>query len=487
MDDCIYRVAREIMGKMGELTGVKVYVSITNNHGKFIYSDSAFKNYEDFIRDFVQANFKYLQQGDHSIPLSSQNIVFFKSADNAMIILYNPKGKIGQLLTFKSMLSKYTGSIEECTLKIKSTPLELVNNTSVIQKIPSIEIKIPVITHKENLYKNIKPTITKKITNEKFSLIESKILRMCDGDFSLFDIMKNTKLKDNEINDILYGFLTKKIIRFPNHELIKIPCHDCKNLVYLLIPKFILDKTKNSVRIQLFPEECNHSFLAFIDKKLGVKTSFINNLLDFKNELDLSNLSMKNLISFFGHDLFSNIFHAIFFRIPVVFIGEEEFVKELTQFLKKIFVMLEFGVHFFCVNKIEFEKNSKEFKNYLIIDLDSNLSINPYEEQEPFDFEFKLFKNILKIEDDNLQILKTNSEFERLILLTENILKEIVSFMEISEDNLIKSMKAVYNVEIERYEIPIIIKLAEIYYNTDVSKKIKRTVSGQLSTWFDDW
>ncbi len=486
MEDCIFRVAKEIMAKMGEMTGVRVYVSITDSYGNFIYSNSAFKNHEKFITDFVHTNFKYLQQGDHSIPLSSENIVFFKSADNAMIILYNPKGKIGQLLTFKSMLNKYSNSIEECTLKIESSPLNLAGNTSLSIELPLKELKIPTLSYRENLYKNILPFYTKKISSkEKFSLLESQIMNLCGGTLSLFDIMNQLNIEDYQLFEILYKMLTKNYIDFREHRLIKISCPECKKSTYLFIPNYLLKK--NTLRIQLCTNECDHYFLAFIDKKLNIRTKFIEKLLDFKSELDLSNLSMENLISFFRQDLFFNIFHAIFFRIPVVFIGEQEIVEELIKFLKKIFINLEYGEQILSVNRLEFEKKFKKFKDYLIVDLNSYIAIDPYENHEIFDFEFRLFKNILKIEGQNLQILQTNSEFERLILHTDQILKECESFTEISEDNLIKSMNAVYDIKIERYEIPIIIKLADIYYNTDLSKKIKRTVSGKLSGWLDNW
>jgi hypothetical protein len=96
-----------------------------------------------------------------------------------------------------------------------------------------------------------------------------------------------------------------------------------------------------------------------------------------------------------------------------------------------------------------------------------------------------LFTKILKIKEINMQVLATNREFERLILITDKILSEIKDMPEISEDTLIKKMKAEQDITIDRSEIPIIQKLAEIYYAIDVSKKIKRTLSGQLSGFFD--
>ncbi|MFX0135083.1 MAG: hypothetical protein ACFFDN_15685, partial [Candidatus Hodarchaeota archaeon] len=85
----------------------------------------------------------------------------------------------------------------------------------------------------------------------------------------------------------------------------------------------------------------------------------------------------------------------------------------------------------------------------------------------------------------NLQILDTYSEFERLILLTDTILKELEPIKQISEDDLMKELDEKYQMKIKRYEIPIIKKLSEIYYTTDISKKVTRTVVGQMSSWFE--
>jgi hypothetical protein len=158
----------------------------------------------------------------------------------------------------------------------------------------------------------------------------------------------------------------------------------------------------------------------------------------------------------------------------------------LTEFLRKIFTQLEYGRHIFAIDQEEFEKNTKKYNDFLIIDFYSNSGIDPYEEEEEiFDFEFKLFKNVLQNPDQNVQILDTYSEFERLILLTDTILKELEPIKQISEDDLMKELDEKYQMKIKRYEIPIIKKLAEIYYATDISKKVTRTVVGQMSSWFE--
>ncbi|MFX0134927.1 MAG: hypothetical protein ACFFDN_14900 [Candidatus Hodarchaeota archaeon] len=483
LDECIREVAKSIMEKMGKITGVRVYVSVADHNGNIIYFDSAFENYIDFIKTFVKVNFKYLHKKDHSIPLSSENIIFFKSSDNSMIILYNPKGKIGQLLTFKSIMDNYANSLEECALKIESTPLEEIEKPPL--GMPLIQLEVPVFSYKEKLYKNLIPVLKKKIKDQKkFSLDEGIVLNKCDGSQNLFDITKSVELKDTEILDLLYTIVEKKQLFFKDYECLKISCPLCKNFATLFIPEFILDKFEKNLRVQLDPEGCDHTFVAFIDKKIRIKTKIIEKLSKSSDELDISKLSIKNLISFLGEDLFFSIFHAIFIQLKTVFIGDETVIKDITQFFKRIFPQLKYENDIICINQTEFKNNFKKYKDNLVIDFDSHVIIEPNQD-DSYDFELKLFKKILKIEDENLQILTTNSEFERLILLTEKILKDIEFFKNISEDVLIKNVETLHGVKLNRYEIPIIKEIANIYYKTDIYKKIIGTVTGQMSGWFD--
>ena len=467
---------------MGSLVGVRVYIAITDREGSFIYKDDVFEEYADFIRKFVQTNFNYLQQGEHSIPLSSENIIFFKTTENTMTILFNPKGKIGQLLAFKSMMNTYYESIET---SIQGTGIA---TTASATAAPASQMSLEtlVISHKNMLYDIIIPKLKRELKKkDKFNLTESMILNKCDGNVSLNSIIRDVQVSDQDVIVTLHKFMEKKLVEFNSFELFEVHCPECKKSAFIFVPQTLLEKTKETIRVQVFPEECVHTFLVFIDPKLKIKTKSIEKLIDKNDELDLSNLSISKLISFFGQDIFFNIFHAIFFRFYTVFIGEEQSVNIITEFLRKIFTQLEYGRHIFSIDQIEYEKNTRKYSEFLVIDFYSKISLDPYDEEELFDFEFKLFKKVLKNEDENLQILDTYSEFERLILLTDTILKELETIKQISEDDLIKTLDEKYEMKINRYETPIIKKLSEIYYNTDISKKVTRTVVGQMSNWFE--
>ena len=70
MSNPVYNIVKEITQKLGELLGVRVYITITDPEGNFIASDAVFEEYKEFIQGFIKNNFEYLRIGDHSIPLS---------------------------------------------------------------------------------------------------------------------------------------------------------------------------------------------------------------------------------------------------------------------------------------------------------------------------------------------------------------------------------------------------------------------------------
>ncbi|MFX0136060.1 MAG: hypothetical protein ACFFDN_20635, partial [Candidatus Hodarchaeota archaeon] len=401
MSTAIYDIVKNISGKMGQLVGVKVYVAVTSKDGNFIYSDEVFDDFKAFIKKFVETNFVYLQKGEHSIPLSSENIIFFKTTENSMTILYNPKGKIGQLLAFKSMMNNFCEPIENCITTQAASTVEVIEETAAAQLAAQKMEEIGIVTRKDKHYNKIRPILRRSLKKkDKFNLVESTILNRCDGNNTLQNIIRDVDINDSDVIKSLHKFAEKKLIGFEDYELFHISCPECKNSVDYLIPKFMIEKSQNGIRVQLFPEGCNHTFIAFIDKKLKIKTKIIEKLLNFEDSLDLRKLTIEKLITFFGQDVFFNIFHAIFFRFYTVFIGEEEIINIITEFLRKIFTQLEYGRHIFAIDQAEFEKNTKKYKEFLVIDFNSNTAIDPYEEEEEiFDFEFKLFKNVLQNPD----------------------------------------------------------------------------------------
>lgn len=222
MSETIYDLVKTMTNKMGELLGVKVYITVTDNEGNFIASDTVFEDYKEFIHNFIKTNFKFLKLGDHSIPLSSENIIFFKTSNNSITVLYNPKGKIGQLLTFKSIMNKYCDSIDNCISLSKDSLENIIEQPSITLEIPQKKLKVPYILRNDRLFGKLNPFLKKDLKDkDKFSIINAQILKFCDGSHNLNEIKELVHIDDFKLVETLFDFLAKKIISFKDYGLNK--------------------------------------------------------------------------------------------------------------------------------------------------------------------------------------------------------------------------------------------------------------------------
>ncbi|MDD1779402.1 MAG: hypothetical protein LUQ65_14665, partial [Candidatus Helarchaeota archaeon] len=338
-------LAKEISNKLGTIIGVRVYVALMDQNGHFVFFDAAFEAYRNFIQDFVKSYSKYIGIGDHSIPMSNQNIMFFKTTAESITVLYNPKGKIGQLFAFKKIMNDYNEKLNHL-IQISQELSPQGEAAPGVLEVPQIEIKTPVISRDLKTLRAIRIIVNKKVPfKEKFTFLEGMILKTCGENPGCLDLMNSVDAKKPEILDTLYNLNQKQFLQFEAHELWKISCLECKTYALKFIPKFLARKAPEKIRFQVFPDGCEHTCIAFFDKKKKINAKKIEKLGEFNDALDITNISLESLVAFFGQDLFFNMFHAIFFRIPILFIGDdiESDIRAIIKFLQKIFPTLEYG------------------------------------------------------------------------------------------------------------------------------------------------
>ncbi len=462
------KIITEIGSRIGEITGIRVYTAISDPNGKILAFQDGIEPFKDLIENFVGTNFPYMKMGDHSIPLSGHNLIFFRT-EHSILALYGPKGKYGQLLSFKAQFPDYAARIDEL---IEEVPHD---KEIVTQKI--VEKVLPKLEYQRKRW-DILPIFSVKLTGkEKIPLDEATLLTKCDGNTSIRKIAKELQVRETEIGKILLKYHHMGWIRFPNYYPSTTNCPICKAKHYLFIPKMVYERNPSGyIRMQLPIEGCDHTFTVFIDKNMEVKTQKIEYFLKYNDSINLFDLSIEKLYQFFGQDVFSNIFHTLILKKSIIFIEEEkaEYVTEfVTKFLKKIFPNLEYGKHMRALTPAQYAKEWKKFKDHLIIDLGSNIVINEPYEQEKFEVISEIIKNILLEEDEKQQILKLNQELERIMLLAEPVIT--IAKREkgiIVEAELIEKVKEEFNIELRIHEIPLIKKLTKAYLNEDISRKV---------------
>jgi len=459
-------ITKEITQRLGAILGTRVYVGIYSENGQILHQDDDIKQFENFVSNFIKSNFQYLTVGDHSLPLSGHNIVFFKF-ENAMLVLYTKKGKLGQLLAFKSQMSKY---YERVNSAVSQTSGE------VIEKEEISVIKEAALTPENILVREerigIIPEIRKKLTGkERLEMSEATVIRKLDSKKSLIELYQEEG--PDFIDENLYKLIQNKLVVIPTHELVQIKCPVCKALHYEYVPKFCLEASPEGKirKLIINPGVCAHPFLLYIDKKLKVKTQEIKKKIsDIEHKMDLSSVSIEKLIGFLGQDVFNNIFHSVFFRRKVVIIEDEPLLisKHVFGLLSRIFGNIHYNEHVVSMTREEFKKNKRMYTNFLVVDAAYNCIINELYsgEEELLEFETNLFKKIIKEPDEHRQFLQTYDAFTRIFLLTEKIIDEIkiYTIKQISEEDLIERIKKNHDIDLKLEDIPLIKKLSLIYY-----------------------
>ncbi|MFX1295247.1 MAG: hypothetical protein ACFFD2_10400 [Promethearchaeota archaeon] len=472
-------IVKEINSKLGAILGVRVYMGVVDGLGTLIYIDDELEQFKDFILNFIKNNFKYLRIGEHSLPISGKNIIFFRY-QKVMVILYSTKGRIGQLLSFKSIMPEYQAYFDKIVgdTEIIPTSTELETKPSPKPEItPKVPIKIKdknIFSRSNALYRTIYPIKSKRLKEkEKFSLVESIILNHCDGENSISDIYDKLDMSQDEYIKEIYNLYKSNKITIPNFELFPLVCPICNNEMNKLIPiEFLKISPKSYIRFQVDPTSCNHTSYVILDKKGKIKSKPILKISDLNDSIDFSSLSLEKLIQFFGQDVFFSIFHAIFFKYPIIFLESNKFAEQICNYMKKFFPQIEYENEIKSLSQKEYFRTSKINADYLVIDLVSNIIVNEPYENSDLDFELQIFRKVLQERDENVQILKTHSEYERHILLIETILSEIEIYKQIKENELINLMKTKHNIILKSSEIPVIKELANVYYSVDIHKKL---------------
>lgn len=491
MTETFEAISKDISGGLGSILGTRVYIAIYSENGEVFYQEQDLDQFQNFIRSFVLSNFSYLTVGDHSLPLSGHNIVFFKF-DHAMLILYTKKGKLGQLLAFKSQMSRYFDRINTAIDAggVAPTVEAAVPASTVAVEEEAIFVSADLVRDERE---NLIPVLQRKLTGkEKLEMRDASILRMVDGDRTLEQFYE--KEGSNIIDEVIYTLFKDKWVEIRDHKPIQIKCPVCKEPHYEYVPLFCLrESPQGNVRKQISNASiCPHTFLGYFDKKGKAKAQELKEKIsDFEYKLDIFNMSIEKLIRFLGQDMFNNIFRSVFFRRKVVVIEDDSLriSKIIFDLLSRIFGNIHYNEHIVSMTRAEFTKEKKKYQNFLVVDASYNSIMNELYrgEDEALDFETKLFKEIIKEPDEQKQFLKTYDAFARIFVLTEKIIDEIKIYLikQISEEDLIDRIKRNHDMDLELEDIPLIKKLSLIYYAFNINKIVIKTVKAKVSDWFD--
>ncbi|NHI91577.1 MAG: hypothetical protein EAX96_03670 [Candidatus Lokiarchaeota archaeon] len=202
----MFDIVKSIKNEINQLTSARAYLAIIDATSEIRYMDRDLEEFKEFFINFNSTSFGILEVGDHSIPIGGQNIVFLKLSEKFILILYTKKGKIGELIPFKNKLDKF---IEPINNEIGDIDLSQIRRDLIPIGESETEIEKKVL----GIYPIIKQDLIEK---EKFPINEARILRFCNGENSIEDIMVKSEKTRLFVNNVIKKYQKKgflKVIR----------------------------------------------------------------------------------------------------------------------------------------------------------------------------------------------------------------------------------------------------------------------------------
>ncbi len=208
--DIFLNIAKEIEEYLGSIMGVRVYSAIVDRNGKIRFAREDFNENEMdvFVVNFVKNNFDMLEVGDHSFPISGKNFGFFKISDKSMVVLHTKKGPLGALLSFKNKMFSFADTIDD---KLNDVMVQRKKGKERAGTATDSEQGVPKLLTQKKFAKV--PLLTKKLTGkEKFPINDVLVLNLCDGEHTIEEIIKKTRLARLAVENVIKNYEKKKYI-----------------------------------------------------------------------------------------------------------------------------------------------------------------------------------------------------------------------------------------------------------------------------------
>jgi hypothetical protein len=209
-EEALYQISKTIVSEVGPMLTSRPYIALIDKFGKIQYLDEAVEKYRDFMSSFVQRNFSFLRVGDHSIPISGLNMVFFKLSNKIVLVMFMKQGLVGQLLAFKNKMGKFANEIDQ---HITLVPPEGLEEGVEVEKVVEEEVIEEKPPEEEEEVKVI-PKLVKKIRKkDKFPLKDIVVLNLCDGKHSIKHIAEEANVDQMMVWEVLEKYKQKKYIK----------------------------------------------------------------------------------------------------------------------------------------------------------------------------------------------------------------------------------------------------------------------------------
>ena len=203
----MFKIVKSIKRELNQLTSARAYIAIVDAISNIKYIDSDLEEFREFIINFNNTSFGILKVSDHSIPIGGQNLVFLKLSPKFILVLYTKKGKTGELIPIKNKLDNYIPLIED---EIGDIDLSQVKTDWFKSSTEEEEEEEKEEKKSLGLYPSIKQDLIEK---QKFPINDARVLRFCNGDNSVEDIMEKTEKTRLFVNNIIRKYQKKGFLK----------------------------------------------------------------------------------------------------------------------------------------------------------------------------------------------------------------------------------------------------------------------------------
>ena len=277
---------------------------------------------------------------------------------------------------------------------------------------------------------------------------------------------------------------------------LEVRCPSCSNRGYIEISEEEVEKATRGVYAVNISEgiTCEHSFVAYIDKNLSVRDTF---MADFQLELpeitspkdkepetspQLESIDVSLIKLNLTASLLANIIRAIFFRKKVLILTEQTFmIDQIHDFLDYI---TENSFEASILVKLEEQYKPESFKDYIV--LKSNQILQDYDDilnPKKISIERSLVKQFLEEYELIPSIIYLRNEIQKTYELSKTIVKRIKNLKKkemFSSVKIIEEIANVHNLKIQLSYLDFLYEIVENYFKIEIPWSSK--VSNFLST-----
>ena len=253
-----------------------------------------------------------------------------------------------------------------------------------------------------------------------------------------------------------------------------------------ITPETINGMTRGVIAVYLEKDRiCSHSFIAYIDKNLDVRDCFI---VDFQLSLPQKEIAQKieeksvpnsDVIDVFLIKLnmpallLTSIIRGCLLKKRLLILNDEEFLQDhLFNFFEFIF-QNSFETDIIIINREDYKKNKKKFKNYIVFDENEILNDkNKILDPNKIKIERIVVQKFLAEYETKASLIIVRNEIQKLYEISRELIQIINNYKGIEKmgkRELIDKYKKINKIKLPFSYLEFILDILKNYFNFDIS------------------